>query len=324
MLSRATVGQCRRWERPLRFVVFGVALLGFASFTIRLTEAIVADGGRAYDAFSYWLAGSRLREGAALYEAVGIGDPGAYRYTPTFAALMAPISLLPELAFAWLYRIACLLCLRYLVGSWTWVGWSLLLPPVAIELMALNVTLPIAVAARWSLRGPYPALGAALIPFTATLKYASVLLLPYLLVHRPASRRAMGVGLLVLIGVTAIHLAVSPEIWIAFLQAVGQQSQSINSAPFVGDQLLFLVPSTLWDFVIRFALAALMIGIAIWRRWAWLAFTAVTLAVPTLWLARLAPLVAVPRLALEDWRERHPAAEEMTPNHMTSPELLPE
>lgn len=243
MLKSPWITEWRRWERPLRYLVFAIALLGFASFTIRLTEAIAADGGRAYDAFSYWLAGVRLREGVALYEEVGIGDPGAYRYTPTFAILMAPLSLLPELAFVWLYRIACLLCLRYLVGSWTWVGWSLLLPPVTIELLALNVTLPIAAAARWSLRGPYPAVGAALIPFTATLKYASVLLLPYLMVHRPESRRAIAGGLIVLIGVSAIHLAISPGVWMAFLQAVGQQSQSINSAPFVGDQLLFLVPS---------------------------------------------------------------------------------
>ena len=220
------------------------------------------------------------------------------------------------------------MCLRYLVGSWTWAGVSLLLPPVAIELMALNVTFPIAAAARWSLRGPHATVGAASIPVTATLKYASVLLLPYLLVHRPESRRAIVGGCIVLVGVTAIHLAISPDAWIAFLRAVGQQSQSINSAPFVGDQLLFLVPSTLWDFVIRFCLAALMMGIAIWRRWAWLAFTAITLAVPTLWLARLAPLVAVPRLALEDWQERRSAADPKTsdrhPRYVTARELLPE
>ena len=106
MLARLWAADWRRWERPLRFLLIAVALLGFASFAVRLSEAIVADGGRAYDAFSYWLAGVRVREGVALYEEVGIGDPGAYRYTPTFAIFMAPISLLPELAFAWLYRIA--------------------------------------------------------------------------------------------------------------------------------------------------------------------------------------------------------------------------
>ena len=34
-------------------------------------------------------------------------------------------------------------------------------------------------------------------------------------------------------------------------------------------------------------------------RYDWLVFVAVTLAVPTLWLSRLAPLVAVPRLLLD-------------------------
>ena len=61
-----------------------------------------------------------------------------------------------------------------------------------------------------------------------------------------------------------------------------------------------LVPSTLGDFVLRFALCAVLAGIAAWRRWSWLAFTAAALAVPTLWVARLAPLVGVPRMWLED------------------------
>jgi hypothetical protein len=69
----------------------------------------------------------------------------------------------------------------------------------------------------------------------------------------------------------------------------------------VGDQLLVLVPSTLWDFVLRFALCGVLAGVAIWRGWAWLAFAAAALAVPTLWVARLAALVGVPRLW---WEER--------------------
>ena len=64
--------------------------------------------------------------------------------------------------------------------------------------------------------------------------------------------------------------------------------------------LLFLVPSTLGDFLLRLALASLLTVIAAVKGWGWLAFAAATLAVPTLWLARLAPLVAVPRLWLEE------------------------
>lgn len=326
MIAARRIWASQGWRRTLRLLAALVALVGFVNFGLSLREAILVDGGRAYDAFSYWIAGLHLREGLALYEEVGIGDPGAYRYTPTFAALMAPIALMPELAFTWLYRIACLLCLRYLVGSWTWVGWSLLFPPVGIELMALNVTLPIAAVARWSLRGPRPDLGAAVVPFTATLKYASVLLVPYLIVHRPETRRALVGGTLLLVVVSLVHAAIAPDVWVAFLRSIAQQSQSVNAAPYVGDQLLFLVPSTLWDFVIRFGLAALMMGIAISRRWTWLAFTAVTIAVPTLWLARLAPLVAVPRLALEDWRERRPAMGRMARDpvqHYVPGDLLP-
>ena len=68
-------------------------------------------------------------------------------------------------------------------------------------------------------------------------------------------------------------------------------------------QLLQLVPSTTGDFTLRFALAAVMVVIAIRRRWGWLAYVAATIAVPTLWLARLAPLVGVPRLWWEERRD---------------------
>src|SRR5207247_2456063 len=153
-------------------------------------------------------------------------------YVPTFAVLMAPLSLVPELPITWVYRAVSVLCLRYLVGSWRAVGWSLLFPPVTIELVALNLTLPIPAAGRLGLRGA------------------------------PAS---------------------------------------------AGGQLLFLVPSTLGDFLLRFSIAGLVTVLAVRRGWGWLAFAAATLAVPTLWLARLAPLVAVPRLWMEERRRSRAA-----------------
>lgn len=279
-----------------------VAIVGYLMFGLALREAVLENGGRAFDAHSYWLAGERVLRNLPLYADAGIGDPGAYRYTPTFAVLAAPFSLLPELVFTWMYRIACLLCLRYLVGSWLATGWALLLPPVSIELNALNVTLPIAALTRWSLRGPTSTTAPLLLGFAASLKYGSVFLLPYLWLRRPEMRQRLLLGTAVLVGVTMVHIAVAPEVWVGFVRSLVQQSQSMNSAPFVGEQLLSLVPSTLGDFLVRLAIATAMTAIAINRGWAWLVFTAATIAVPTLWLARLAPLVGVPRLAWEDWR----------------------
>lgn len=275
-----------------------LALVGFATFAMTLWEAIRHDGGRAYDFESYWLAGQRFLGGLPLYAPVEINDPGAYRYTPTFAAAFAPLATIPELPLTWIYRALCLACLRYLVGSWRATGWALLFPPVSIELIALNLTLPIAAAGRMALRGPAAAAG--WLPLSSTLKFGSALLVPYLWARDPERRTALVIGAVGAAALSLLHVALEPDAWLAFGQSLVQQSASANDAPFVGDQLLFLVPSTLGDFLLRAALAVVLTVVAIRRRWAWLAFVAATIAVPTLWVARLAPLVAVPRLWWED------------------------
>jgi hypothetical protein len=161
------------------------------------------------------------------------------------------------------------------------------------------VTLPIAVAARAALRGS--GTGAALIPASAALKYGSALLVPFLWWRVPALRRWLVLGAAALVALFATHALLRPGDWTDYVASLVQQSGSANQAPFVGDQLLVLLPSTLWDFVLRFALCSLAVWVAIWRGWAGLAFAAAALAVPTLWVARLAALVGVPRLW---WEER--------------------
>lgn len=273
-----------------------LAAVGVAIAAISFADGIARDGGLAYDFNSYYLAGQRYLAGQPLYTPVEINDPGAYRYLPTFAALMAPLTIVPELALTWIYRVACLVCLRYLVGSWRAVGWSLLFPPVLIELWSLNVTLPLAAGARWALTNRD---GAAMAPAQAVLKYSSVLLLPYLWLTRPGFRPGLLAGSAMAILTIGFHMLVDPSAWRAFGESLLQQAGSTNDAPYIGDQLLFFVPSTVGDFALRLTIASILTFIAIWKRWDWLVFTAVVLAVPTLWLSRLAPLVAVPRLLLD-------------------------
>lgn len=294
-----------RWstDRPaLEAIGWLVSAVGVASFAGYVISETMRTGGIGYDLQSYLLAGRHALSGADLYAPVNIGDPGAYRYTPTFAYLAAPVALLPGLVVTWAYRAVCLLCVRYLVGSWRAVGWSLLFPPLAIELMALNLTLPIAALGRLALRSPKS--GARWLGFAASLKYGSLLLMPYLWLRRPEARRALLLGTGALLLVSLVHFALDPSVWVRFVAALAQQAQSPNTAPFVGGQLLTLLPSTFGDFLLRLGIASVLLGLAIWRRWDWLAFTAATLGVPTLWLARLAPLVAVPRLWLEDRQAR--------------------
>ncbi|HEX2765164.1 MAG TPA: hypothetical protein VHR55_00785 [Candidatus Limnocylindria bacterium] len=272
------------------------AAAGFAIAALSFMDGLRRDGGWAYDFNAYYLAGQRYLAGEPLYTAVEINDPGAYRYLPTFAALVAPFTVLPESMLTWLYRAACLLCVRYLVGSWKAVGWALLFPPLLIELWSLNLTLPLAAGARWALRGA----GAAALAAQSFVKYGSALLIGYLWIATPAARRPIILGTVAASVAVAAHVSLDPESWGAFVAAMLQQGASTNDAPYIGDQLLFLVPSTLGDFLLRLAIAGVLMTIATRQRWGWLAFAALVVAVPTMWLARLAALVGVPRLYLED------------------------
>ena len=299
----------RRHRSWLEGAGWALSLIGALSFAGFVWQSILRDGGAAYDLHAYLLAGRNLLDGVPLYAPMEINDPGAYRYPPTFAALAMPLALAPEEVVTWLYRVACLGCVRSLVGSWRAVGWALLFVPLQVELIALNVTLPLAVVARLTLRGPAGGGATALLPATAALKFGTVLLLPYLWLTRPAQRRSMLIGAAVLLGAFAIHAVIDPSVWRSYLASLTQQAASANDAPFVGDQLLFLVPSTLVDFVVRLAIGVLLVVIAVRYRWDWLAFSAAALAVPTFWLARLAAFVGVPRLLLEDLRRRRDVSE---------------
>jgi hypothetical protein len=287
----------RVWLEAFGWALCVIGVLSFANF---LWEGVTRDGGAAYDLHAYLLAGRNLLDGAPLYPPMEINDPGAYRYPPTFALMAVPLAPIPEPIVTWAYRALCLGCLRILVGSWRAVGWSFLFLPVQIELIALNVTLPIAATARLSLRGPIDRVASAAIPATAALKVGTGLPLPYLWVTRAPLRRPIAIGAALLLAAFAVHALMDPGVWRDYVASLGQQAISANDAPFVGDQLLFLVPSTLADFGVRLALGALLIGLGFRLRADWLAFTAAAIAVPTLWVARFAALAGVPRLVLED------------------------
>ncbi|HEX7172537.1 MAG TPA: hypothetical protein VF365_08020 [Candidatus Limnocylindria bacterium] len=294
---RELIDRRRPWLEAFGWALGLIGLLSFAHF---LWQSVLRDGGAAYDLHAYLLAGRNLLDGTPLYAPMEINDPGAFRYPPTFAVLAVPFASIPEPIVTWAYRLLCLGCLRVLVGSWRAVGWSFLFLPVQIELVALNVTLPVAAAARSALRGPGAHAAAAAVPATAALKFGTALLLPYLWLTRASLRRPIAAGLLALAVAFGVHALADPGTWGAYLASLRQQAASANDAPFVGDQLLFLVPSTLADFALRLAIGCVAVVFAIRWRADWLAFAVAALAVPTLWVARFAALVGVPRLLLED------------------------
>jgi len=274
-------------DRNLRWL----AAVGYGLGLTALALLVVHDGGRAYDAHAYWLAGRNVLEGTPLYDPhVAIETLGAFKYPPLFAQAIAPFSLMPEIAFDWLWRIVCILCLRALVGSWRNFGLALLFPPIWNELSIANVTFPVAYLALLALRGRPMWLAG-----TIALKFGAALLVPFILLRRGAAdRRRLLIGFGAFAGLCALSILATPDAWHDYLGTIAPQAASgIGGAPAIA-----LAPSGAVDFALRGSLAAVAVVIAIAFDEERLAWAAAVITVPVLFFARLAPLVA-----LFPWRQ---------------------
>jgi len=258
--------------------------IGLAALIVLLTH----DGGYGYDAHTYWLAGRHVLEGAPLYERVAIDALGAISYPPLFAQLWAPLALLPELAFTWLWQLACFACLRYLAGSWRNVGLWLLFPLTIVELSSANVTLPAGAALFASLRGrPWLAVWAG------SLKYGGLLLLPYLWLSRPAERRALVAGGLVVGVAFVVSFLLAPASWALYVEWLGWQA----GLPEVDNvKLVRILPTAAADFALRSGIAAAFLAFAIGVGSDRIAYAASVITVPLLFIERIVPVLAVLRL----------------------------
>jgi hypothetical protein len=270
--------------------------VGWGLLLAAMLVLTLENGGIGYDSYAYWLAGRNILEGAPLYWLHNEGDLGAYRYPPLFAQLWAPFSLLPALAFSWLWRLVCLLSLRYLAGSWRNVGLWALVPLTWTELSIANVTFPTAALTFMALRGR-PEFAA----WAGALKIAPLLALPYLWVKRPQTRRALAVGVGSVLAVSALSFALAPDQWLMYFSAL----TLMTSADTNSFGVINLVPNGLLDALLRLAAGVALILLAVRRGSDRLAYAATIIAVPVLAVWRLVPLLALPRLKAADESQGH-------------------
>ena len=258
-----------RWAGPTWFAMTVVGA-GFVALTIALTRF------HGHDALAYWLV-----DPARPYELAGPGltGQGVFRYSPAIAILMGPLGLLPWPVFTTAWLAAQLLVLWRLGGRW-WLA-LVLLPPVCLDLFAGNVDLFLALAVASALRFP----GAwALLALTKVTPIVGALWF----VGRHDWR-----GLAWVVGITAALvvgsvLLTGVEPWVQWAQVLGSAAWATPAGIHLPISVL---PRVL-------AAAALAYYAGVTNR-AWLVPIAVVLAMPTLWLIALAPLVAVvPELRL--------------------------
>jgi hypothetical protein len=226
---------------------------------------VLAPGARTVglDAYAYWSLDLADLYGRSQGAVLG---PGAFRYSPVIAQLMAPFTALPWGSFLLLYE-------ALLLGTIVWLGGRrplrvlaiLAFPPVAIELYYGNVHLLMAAAIVLGFRHPWT------WAFVLLTKVTPGVGLIWFALRR--EWRQLLVVTLVTGGLVLVSLPLAPGLWLEWLGTlVGNRAvATTNSLP---------VPLLL-------------------RPWGartdrpWTVPVAVTLAMPVVWIHGLATLVGV-------------------------------
>jgi len=233
-----------------------------------------------HDARAYWAAGLDSPYADAL-----VGGSDAYLYSPVFAQLAYPLSLLPFEVFRGIWAVLNLGALVWLTGP-RLGALMLIIPgsPVIDEVATGNVHLLIAAAIYASLWRP------AAWAFPLLTKITPGIGAAYLLGARRWRAFAEAVG--VSVALSLISFAIVPDLWFEWLRVL----TSSTSVAVPGE--IAFIPGPLLVRVAAAGALALVGGI---RGWRWVMPVAATIALPVPWSSGLSLLVAVVAL----WRSGH-------------------
>ena len=148
------------------------------------------------------------------------------------------------------------------------------------------------------------------------MKFGPALLIPYLWATRPETRRPIVVGCGIFAAACLASLAIAPGLWNDYVGTFGWEASSQMRAMFV---YAIFPDHGGTDFVVRFAIAAVLILIAIRWRLDWLAFVAATATMPIFSLTRMAVLIALWPLCLRGVVDRWRQADTPAQRWLTAP-----
>jgi hypothetical protein len=258
-----------RWERLARVgvVALVVAGLGFLGYTFLIQGPVSHIPGA--DAYAYWSVDLRDPYSAR------VGDFGAFTYSPPIASFASLAHLVSWHTFLTLWTVALLVAAVWLGGRRALL--VLAFPPVAIELYYGNINLLLAAAVVMGMTRPWawtlvlltkPTCGVGLLWFVARREWRNL---------------AIALGATVVI--VAVSMLVMPGAWRGW---VGLLMASAQHPP--ADTWL---PIPIWA---RLPAAGALVWWGARTDRAWTVPMAVTLALPVVWFAGLAVLVAVLRI----------------------------
>jgi glycosyl transferase family 87 len=222
-----------------------------------------------FDLHAYWI----TRAGVD-YTSHAPGPAGTYLYSPAFALLIRPLTILPLSLFA---------------AIWTWIGaallwwltgrrvlWFAILPPVLLTLVQGQLDLAFAVVAVVGLRWP----AAWALPLLTKVTPGIGIL--WFLVRREWRSLAIAIGATGLI--VAACFVLDPQAWSGWLALL------VRTQGPVSDPNLVYVPVPL---LIRAPVALAAIAWGAWTDRRWTIPVAMTLAMPILWVNSVTILVAI-------------------------------
>jgi hypothetical protein len=243
----------------------GYVLLAVAFLALRLFQ--VPPWDQSVDAYAYWT----TRDGD-FYDGQSAGAMGAYLYSPAFAQLIRPLTILPWPVFVTIWTGFNLAIVWWLLGRWSLP--AMLFVPIPFEIVSGNVHLMYAAAIVLGFRASFTWALPILTKVTPGIGLA------WFAVRREWRQLGLAAGVTALI--VAVSLALDPAQWRQWIDVIGASSSTPTT---VG----WYLPVSL---VIRLPIAVVVAAVAGLTGRAWLLPVAVTLALPVLWLNSLAILAA--------------------------------
>jgi hypothetical protein len=220
-----------------------------------------------YDLTSYWLVN-------VDYDNVtDLSGQGPFRYAPAVALAMAPLRLLPWEALVGLWLCLQLLALFYIGGRWALA--LVLFPPVWLDIVYGNINIFLAAMIVAGFR--YPGVWS----FALLTKVTPAVGVVWFVVRREWRALARLVGTVAVIVVVSV-LVQGLDIWLdwfRFLAASNGMAQPTDALP------IPIAP--------RLVAAAVVVGWGGLTDRHWTVPVAATMAMPTLWVISLTPLVAL-------------------------------
>lgn len=165
--------------------------------------------GFAWDARAYWLTRS-----GDLYATASVTDDFAYLYSPAFAQLLTPLTLLPWQPFLEVWTAVQAAAAVMLAGPLTLP--LFLTEPALFELDVANITFLLGLAIVASFRWPW---AWALVILTKVTPGIGVLWFAF-----RREWRAFGIALGVTAAITAVSFALAPDAWFEWFAVVPRHS----------------------------------------------------------------------------------------------------